>query len=48
MSRRGDRDLGKERFWRRMLRRWQMSGRTVRDFCAEHGVSEPSCPHCTS
>ena len=42
MSRRGDRDLGKERFWRRLLRRWQKSGCTVRDFCAEHGVSEPA------
>ena len=40
--RRGERDRGKERFWRRMLRRWRDSGRSVRDFCAEHGLSEPS------
>jgi hypothetical protein len=42
MSRRGERDRGKERFWRRLLRRWRGSGRTVRGFCAEQGVSEPT------
>ena len=36
------RDYGKEQFWRRLLRLWQNSGRTVRAFCAEHGVSEAS------
>jgi hypothetical protein len=41
MARRGDRDRGKERFWRRMLRRWQRSGLGVRAFCAEHGLGEP-------
>jgi transposase-like protein len=39
---RGDRDLGKEQFWRRVLRRWDGSKQTVREFCVEHGVSEPS------
>lgn len=34
------RDRGKERFWRRLLRLWQFSGRSVRGFCAEHHVSE--------
>jgi transposase-like protein len=39
---RGDRDLGKERFWRGVLRRFRGSELTVREFCAEHGVSEAS------
>jgi transposase-like protein len=34
--------LGRERFWRRLLRLWRRSGRTVRAFCGEHQVSEPS------
>ena len=43
MARRGARrDLGKERFWRRMLRLWRRSGCSVRDFCGEHDLSEPS------
>jgi transposase-like protein len=43
MARRGvRRDRSKERFWQRLLRLWRRSGRTVRDFCDEHGVSEPS------
>jgi hypothetical protein len=42
MSGRGDRDLGKERFWRKMLGRWQRSGGSVRGFCAEQGLSEPA------
>jgi transposase-like protein len=43
MARRGARrDLGKERFWRRMLRLWRRSGRSVRAFCGEHDISEPS------
>jgi hypothetical protein len=35
------RDAKKERFWRRLLRRWRRSGLSVRAFCAQHGVSEP-------
>jgi hypothetical protein len=43
MAQRGARrDPSKERFWRRLLRLWQRSGRTIRDFCAEHEVSQPS------
>jgi transposase-like protein len=43
MARRGARrDVGKERFWRRMLRLWRRSGRSIRDFCGEHDISEPS------
>lgn len=40
--RRGERDRGKERFWREMVQRWQRSGVTIRDFCDAHGLSEPS------
>ena len=42
MARRGERDRGKERLWRRMVRQWRRSGRTVCDFCAEHGLAESS------
>jgi transposase-like protein len=42
MARRGQRDGGKERFWRQALRQWQRSGLTVRAYCGDHGVSEPS------
>ena len=36
------RDADKERYWRRILRRWQRSGLTGREFCAEYRLSEPS------
>jgi hypothetical protein len=36
------RDLAKEKVWRRLLRLWKRSGQTGRDFCASHGLSEPS------
>ena len=36
------RDVGKERFWRDVIRRWQQSSLTVRAFCDEHGHSEVS------
>jgi hypothetical protein len=43
MAQRGARrDPSKERFWRRLLRLWRRSGRTIRAFCAEHEVSQPS------
>jgi transposase-like protein len=43
MARQGKRDLSKERFWRRMVGLWRRCRPvTVRDFCAEHGLSEPS------
>ena len=42
MSRRGERDRAKERFWRTMLRQWRRSGLSVRDFCAERELSEPN------
>ncbi len=43
MARQGrERDSGKERFWRDAVRRCDRSKWTVRDFCAEHGLSEAS------
>jgi len=40
-----ERDGAKERFWRDVIQRWQrwqQSGQTIRAFCQEHGLSEPS------
>jgi hypothetical protein len=42
MPRRGERDRQKEGQWRRLLRQWRRGGQTVRDFCRERQVSEPS------
>src|SRR5262245_17917398 len=42
MARGNRRDRSKERFWRQNLRRWRRSGLTVRDFCYEHDLAEPS------
>jgi|ERR1700678_1862599 transposase len=42
MAGRGERGGAKERYWRDVVRRWRRSGWSVRDFCAEHGLSEPS------
>ena len=36
------RHAAKEQFWRQLIRRWQRSGQTIRDFCADAQVSEPS------
>jgi hypothetical protein len=36
------RDPAKEKYWRRLLRQWRHSALSGRDFCAEHGVSQPS------
>lgn len=42
MSTNKERSSSKERFWRRMVRQWRSSGLSVRAFCAEQGLSEPS------
>jgi hypothetical protein len=42
MSTAKQRSVSKERFWRRLVGQWRRSGRTVRDFCDEHRLSEPS------
>lgn len=36
------RSKDKERFWRGKVRQWRRSGLSVRVFCAEHHLSEPS------
>jgi transposase-like protein len=36
------RDSGRERFWRQTLRQWRRGKLNVRDFCSQHGLSEPS------
>lgn len=42
-SRRGrERDAAKERFWRRVVDGFDASRHTVRDWCVEQRVSEPS------
>jgi len=45
MSTPQQRDGAKERFWRRVVRQWRHSGLSVRAFCAEHGLAEPSFYH---
>jgi transposase len=42
MAEQGKCDGDKERFWRRTLHQWQRSGLSVRAFCAEHDLAEPS------
>ena len=36
------RDVGKERHWRQLLRQQKRSGQTIRDFCRQRQLSEPS------
>ncbi|MDP9179463.1 MAG: IS66 family insertion sequence element accessory protein TnpB [Gemmatimonadota bacterium] len=36
------RDPRKERFWRRMLRQWDRSGLSARDFCQQRRLSQAS------
>jgi hypothetical protein len=38
----GERDRGKERFWRRILQQWRRSGLTICEFCDVQGLAEPS------
>jgi transposase-like protein len=33
---------GREQFWRRMVRQWRKSGLSVRAFCEERGLAQPS------
>ena len=42
MSHGQPRDPRKEQFWRRHVQRWQASGLTIRDYCQQHHLSEPS------
>lgn len=36
------RDPAKERRWRQLMRDWRMSGLSIRLFCNQQGVSQPS------
>ncbi len=42
MSTAMQRSAAKERFWRTVLQGWRRSGVSVRAYCREHGLSEPS------
>jgi hypothetical protein len=42
MSTNNERSSGKEQYWRTRVRQWRASGMSVRAFCAERGLSEPS------
>lgn len=43
MKRKGpQQDMDKERFWRDVIRRQQRSGQSIRGFCRQEGLSEPS------
>ena len=42
MSTNNQRSSSKERFWRRIVRQWRSSGLSVRSFCEERRLSEPS------
>lgn len=42
MSTPNRRSLSKEQFWRRLVRQWQRSGLSVRAFCAQHDLAEPT------
>ena len=42
MSKGKQRDARKEQQWRQRLRQWRASGLTVRAFCEERGLSQPS------
>lgn len=39
---RGQRDRGKERYWRRHVAAWRRSGQSVRAYCDGEGLSEAS------
>jgi hypothetical protein len=42
MSRAQHRDPQKEQFWQEAVTAWQKSGQSVRAFCADREVREPS------
>ena len=39
---RGNRNPDKEQFWRNVLEQWRRSGQSIRAFCVDHCLSEPS------
>jgi len=42
MSQGKPRDVHKEQQWRKWIERWHKSGLSVRAFCDQHGLSQPS------
>jgi hypothetical protein len=42
MSTTNQRRNSKEQFWRQMVRQWRSSGLSIRDFCKDRHISEPS------
>lgn len=42
MAGRADRNLEKERFWRQVVKGQAGSGLSIRQYCADRGVSQPS------
>jgi len=42
MAQRGKRSQQKWDAWRRLIQQWRRSELTIRKFCQDHGVSEPS------
>jgi hypothetical protein len=43
MKRKGpQRDIQKQRFWQRAVQQWRRSGHSIRDYCRENALSEPS------
>ena len=42
MARRSIRSAGKEEFWRRLIERQRRSGLSIRVFCHQNAISEPS------
>ncbi|MEA3057985.1 MAG: hypothetical protein QOF34_800 [Sphingomonadales bacterium] len=42
MSTINQRRASKEQFWRTVLRKWHSSGLSVRAYCEEHGLAEPT------
>ena len=42
MATRHSRDPKLERRWRDLITRWERSDLTIRDFCSDHRISEPS------
>jgi transposase-like protein len=42
MSTTNQRRASKEQFWRTVLKRWRSSGLSVRAYCDEHGLAEPT------
>lgn len=42
MAGRADRNLEKERFWRQVMRGHAGSGLSIRQYCTDRGVSQPS------